>query len=110
VIVSCSVSQPYAPLLRSDSLLPKQGLVKKIIPRPIFLNPLTEEPDVPHTSQIPLFDSGTQVAPPLDPEAYATPDQVLIVVESVTTDEGGRALQGLYPTAVASGETPRYSG
>ncbi|KAF5699322.1 serine threonine kinase [Fusarium mundagurra] len=70
----------------------------------------TEEPDVPDTSQIPLFDSMTQVVPSMDRKAHATPEQVLVVVENVTTDEVGRTLQGLYATEVASGETSKVFG
>jgi serine/threonine protein kinase len=39
-----------------------------------------------------------------------TPDQVLIVIENVTTDDEGRTLQGLYATPVASGETSKVFG
>lgn len=49
----------------------------------------------------------TQVVPSLDPKAHATPHQVLVVIENVTTDELGRTLQGLYATPVASGETSK---
>ncbi|RKL01723.1 hypothetical protein BFJ71_g5052 [Fusarium oxysporum] len=72
-------------------------------------NPSTEQCDSPDTSQIPLFDSVTQVVPSLEPKAHATPDQVL-VVENVTTDQVGRTLQGLYATPVASGETSKVFG
>ncbi|KAF5692856.1 serine threonine kinase [Fusarium denticulatum] len=71
---------------------------------------ITEDADVPDTSQIPLFDSMTQVVPSLEHKAHATPDQVLVVVENVTTDEVGRTLQGLYATEVASGEASRVFG
>ncbi|SCO53165.1 uncharacterized protein FFMR_11394 [Fusarium fujikuroi] len=67
--------------------------------------PTAEEPDVPDTSQIPLFDSMTQVVPSMEPKAHATPDQVLVVVENATRDGEGRTLHGLYATAVESGET-----
>ncbi|KAJ4046559.1 hypothetical protein NW753_009380 [Fusarium oxysporum] len=73
-------------------------------------NPSTEQCDSPDTSQIPLFDSVTQVVPSLEPKAHATPDQVLVVVENVTTDQVGRTLQGLYATPVASGETSKVFG
>ncbi|CVL00390.1 uncharacterized protein FMAN_09853 [Fusarium mangiferae] len=70
----------------------------------------TEDPELPDTSQIPLFDAMTQVVPSLEPKAHTTPDQVLVVVENVATDEGGRTLQGLYATPVASGETSKVFG
>jgi hypothetical protein len=73
-------------------------------------NPSTEQCDSPDTSQIPLFDSVTQVVPSLEPKGHATPDQVLVVVENVTTDQVGRTLQGLYATPVASGETSKVFG
>ncbi|SCV54173.1 uncharacterized protein FFB14_13510 [Fusarium fujikuroi] len=63
--------------------------------------------DVPDTDRIPLFNSVTQVVPPLEHEVHATPGQVLIVVENVTNDQEGRTLQGLYASPVASGETSR---
>ncbi|KAF5598015.1 serine threonine kinase [Fusarium pseudocircinatum] len=69
----------------------------------------TQQPKVPDTSQIPLFDSMTQVVPSMD-RKHATPEQVLVVVENVATDEVGRALQGLYATEVASGETSKVFG
>ncbi|KAF5539216.1 serine threonine kinase [Fusarium napiforme] len=68
------------------------------------------QPEVPDTSQIPLFDSMTQVVPSMDRKAPATPEQVLVVVENVTTDEVGRTLKGLYATEVASGETSKVFG
>ncbi|PNP79455.1 hypothetical protein FNYG_07071 [Fusarium nygamai] len=67
-------------------------------------------PDVPDTSRIPLFDSTTQVVPSMEPKTHGTQDQVLVVVENVTTDEVGRTLQGLYATPVASGETSKVFG
>ncbi|KAF5651367.1 serine threonine kinase [Fusarium tjaetaba] len=70
----------------------------------------TEQPEVPDTSQIPLFDSMTQVVPSMDRKAHATPEQVLVVVENVTADEVGRTLKGLYATEVASGETSKVFG
>ncbi|KAH6959429.1 kinase-like domain-containing protein [Fusarium avenaceum] len=72
--------------------------------------PFTEQPGSSGTSQIPLFDATTQVVPPLEIEAHTTPDQVLIVIENVTTDDEGRTLQGLYATPVASGETSNVFG
>ncbi|KAG4277154.1 serine/threonine protein kinase [Fusarium proliferatum] len=71
----------------------------------------TEEPELPDTSQIPLFDAMTQVVPSLDSKAHAMPDQVLVVVvvENAAI-ERGRTLQGLYATPVASGETSKVFG
>ncbi|RBA18502.1 serine/threonine protein kinase [Fusarium proliferatum] len=69
----------------------------------------TEAPDVPDTSQIPLFHSMTQVVPSMEPKDDATPDQIL-VVENTTTDGVGRTLQSLYAIQVASGETSKVFG
>ncbi|KAF5592203.1 serine threonine kinase [Fusarium subglutinans] len=49
--------------------------------------PSTEDPDIPDTDRIPLFDSLTQVVPLLEPKVDTMPDQVLVVVENVATDE-----------------------
>ncbi|CVL12815.1 uncharacterized protein FPRN_09895 [Fusarium proliferatum] len=72
--------------------------------------PTTDEPDVPDTSQIPLFDSVTHVVPSMEPKAHSIPDQVLVVVENTTTDGVGRTLQSLYAIQVASGETSKVFG
>ncbi|RKL28355.1 hypothetical protein BFJ72_g12586 [Fusarium proliferatum] len=72
--------------------------------------PTAEEPDIPDTSQIPLFDSVTHVVPSMEPKAHSMPDHVLVVVENDTTDGVGRTLHGLYANPVESGETSKVFG
>ncbi|KAF5543944.1 serine threonine kinase [Fusarium mexicanum] len=84
---------------------------RKIPPGHSSSQPATEKHGAPDTSQIPLFDVTTQVVLPLEPKAKAaTPDQVLVIIENVTTDDVGRTLQGLYAVPIASGETSRVFG
>jgi hypothetical protein len=71
------------------------------------LSSTMEELESPDPSLIPLFDSETQVVPPLEPVAHVIPDQVLTVAENVTTDRGSRASQGLYATLISCGEASK---
>jgi hypothetical protein len=68
-----------------------------------------EDRNAPDISQIPLFDSETQIVPPIESKLHAVLSPTHVVIQNTASNDG-QNLRGLYAIPIESGETSNVFG
>ncbi|OBS29445.1 hypothetical protein FPOA_03381 [Fusarium poae] len=68
-----------------------------------------EDRNAPDISQIPLFDSETQIVPPIESKLHAALSPTHVIIQNTASNDG-QNLRGLYAIPIESGETSNVFG